>query len=485
MFADIHIHPSLDPWNGERGSDALWDDRPPVGNQQRRPYTTYLQSDFTSLARSGTRLVWLSLYPIERGFCRRPPFPVGWMGTDAVLRKVTGLTRDRVRLHRGPDYDEFAHLEAEYAFVLEQHGVEHAVATGSGTADWSYRLTRDHDDVEAALASERTIAVVLSLEGAHAFGAADPHRPLDPDQVLANVDRVRAWRYPLFCLTFAHHFHNGLCGHARSIYAPFDRLLDQRHPAMELGFNELGRTVLERVLERDARGRRILVDLKHMSLASRWQVYRHVESHNARHADDPIPLVVTHFACNGRAASILEQLEDLADTDRHFEETPGPFNPWTLNFSDEEIRRIVASGGLLGLILDQRVLSSRRELQRVRAVRPTSPDYERTWASLLVNHIVHAARACRTLPEPDQVWHVLALGSDFDGKINPLDPFPTVLQYPRLERVLIEALAAAPGIDDLLDGLDPAEAARKICFDNVRAFGARHHRARLPSLAGA
>jgi len=88
-------------------------------------------------------------------------------------------------------------------------------------------------------------------------------------------DRIEALRRqpePVLFLTLAHHFDNGICGHAHSLPAAARLAMDQNKRMYE-GFEregDRGLRIVRELLDLDAalhdRGdRRILLDTKHMS----------------------------------------------------------------------------------------------------------------------------------------------------------------------------------------------------------------------------
>ena len=482
-YADTHVHPTFLPFAGDHRPIDLWRSAPPRKGQHRWRFTTYRQSDFATLARSHHRLIWAGLYPLERGFVTPARGPWGWLAPDALIRTMTGLSPERLLHNRGPDYDYFETLQLEYDYLCAQDGIEHPIEGPDGPENWCFRIARDSTHLAQILESPREIAVALTIEGAHAFGSVHPTRTPTIEEVVGHIDTVRQrWRHPLLCVTVAHHFDNGLCGHARSIYRPFHRVLDQS-PGRDAPISEMGRAVVKRLLGIDGRGQegeaRILLDLKHMSLASRLEIYHLVEDHNRAHPGDSIPLIVSHLAASGRPEPLEQIVANPRDTDRAYARTPGLFNPWTLNFADEEIRRIHASGGLMGLILEQRVLASARLLRRVRRVPETiggapNPDFDRAWARIVLEQIAHIVTLGQGIGESASAWDHIAIGSDYDGKINALDAFPTSASLPRLEDLLVELLVEREDRDDLLDGLAPEAAIRRIFHDNAVRFAREH-----------
>ena len=190
---------------------------------------------------------------------------------------------------------------------------------------------------------------------------------------------------------------------------------------MNEGINSLGYKLLRSLLD-NTKVRRILIDLKHMSIKSRIDYYRFLEK---EHPDEIVPLIVSHGAVNGFRSS----LEPVEDDKFNFEK----FQPADINFYDDEIVRIVKSGGLFGIQLDERRLGSNMELKN------SGPHLSRRrmmfYKSRLVwNQIQHIAEV---LNRHDQfAWGIQCIGSDYDGIVNPLNGFWTAEDMPLFDSYL-------------------------------------------------
>lgn len=234
---------------------------------------------------------------------------------------------------------------------------------------------------------------------------------------MANLSQLKNWAYrPLF-VTISHHFFNDLCGHAQSL-APIIRSMVDQKEGMNTGFTPLGKKVLKELLN-NTNGQRIYVDIKHMSTRSRTEYYAMLDA--KEFGDDTIPIVVSHGAANGLASAQNPVMSRP--------ETAVKLQAGDINFYDDEILRIAKSGGIFGLQLDERRIASDQTLKQVKhsAQRHKIMHYR---SALLWNQIQHISQL---LDAADLfAWDMMALGTDFDGIIDPLNSFWTAEQLPFL-----------------------------------------------------
>ena len=83
--------------------------------------------------------------------------------------------------------------------------------------------------------------MVLTIEGANVFNAGlnMMGKTANPEEILANVDKVKNWDKRLFFMGMNHHFDNEMVGHAKSLHGIVSKIIDQSK-GMNDGFNELG-----------------------------------------------------------------------------------------------------------------------------------------------------------------------------------------------------------------------------------------------------
>ncbi len=70
------------------------------------------------------------------------------------------------------------------------------------------------------------------------------------------------------------------------------------------------------------------------------------------------------------------------------------------------------------------------------------------------------------------IWTVLCLGTDYEGYVDPLDDFPTILEFDKLEETINSIIEdfINEGKKETYFLNDPSTIAYKICKDNVMTF---------------
>jgi microsomal dipeptidase-like Zn-dependent dipeptidase len=461
LIIDLHCHPSMKPFGRSFKTDnehqnprpaspanAWFHDKPSLLDKALNftaQLTKFRQSDFTSSRTGRVRVVVASLYPPERGFfvSKLGTGPVG----DVVLDLATGLGHKRIEAIQDQQ-DYFQDLLAEYRFLLELDGQLVTLPSGEKAR---YRLCGSRAEVEAALLEPDSLAVLLSIEGAHAFGCGlDPeNHPAQADTLLAHVQAVKAWAHrPLF-ITFAHHFYNELGSHAASLTGLVAKVTDQSF-GRGTGLTALGKVVLRELLD-NSDGRRLLIDVKHMSQMCRQQYYTLLDD---EYAGQDIPVLASHGAVTGNS------------TDRQL------FVDADINFYDEDLLRIARSGGLLGLQLDERRVGSQAALRKARG-HLLRRKILYNWAGLVWNQVRHVAELLDS--HGLFAWGTLALGTDFDGIVDPINGYWTHEQLPALSDYLLmhahNYLAGNPPLTLKTNrDISEEEVVSRIMADNAMAF---------------
>jgi hypothetical protein len=341
--------------------------------------------------------------------------------------------------------------------------------------------------------------------------------------LLANIWKMKHWgnsyegQFAPFFITFSHHFWNQLCGHAISLprmdiikkiskgkhESPPDLMVElwNQDTGLEVPMTEVGKVVVCALLS-IKNGRRMLIDAKHMSQSGKNWYYGCVESFNETLTDDKkIPIISSHSAGNENPAMPTTSDETAGDANRNYEDDNNiaRFNIWNINLSDVEIWRIHKSNGLIGLNFDERILAGKPWRKKLHSddVDPNSGDVvpkSAEWVKPIAEHLYHVAWVIATkeeLPsnptwgeqEAKKVWRRLAMGSDFDGAIDPVDAYCRAIDFTELESQLTERLAhmrngvdidVEYGLSDypLLDGLDDSNIAQIVdCFMRGNAMG--------------
>jgi microsomal dipeptidase-like Zn-dependent dipeptidase len=417
VIADIHCHPSMKPYGRsfyekKQSADTnhntslffydpqtFWDK---VKNKIAG-VTNFRQTDFTALKYGGVNLVFCSLYPLEKAFFRAN---VGTGDTiDGGLDFVTGLGKDRINSIQDRNYGYFEDLLHEYEFLKQQDGKIFSI----DGKQVQYKLVTSYTDIQLANVDQATmgenapfvINVMLSIEGSHVFYSnfneigTDTHALRT--NIFTNIDAVKNWPHrPLF-ITFSHHFWNGFAGHEISLSDPFVKLITNQRAHQTDTLNDLGREVLKKLLD-NTDGKRILIDIKHMNVATRREYFALLQSPD--YAGQKIPIIVSHGGVRGN------------DSNRHL------FYDEPINFSDDEIVKVGETNGLFGIQLDERRIASKGEIKDFkgftgrRAVLREATDL--VWRQ--IQHIVEVLDSAGL-----EAWDIPCIGSDYDGIVNPVD----------------------------------------------------------------
>jgi microsomal dipeptidase-like Zn-dependent dipeptidase len=429
-FVDLHCHPSLKPYgqnfetdksNGKNPTNVnsiFYYDPPNVCDKILNITCTlsrFRQSDFTSLHKANVKVIGASLYPIERGFFAGRLGKGKW--PDAIANFVTQVGHKRVDMIQSI-YDYFKDLQDEYEFYVNLNNQD-VIVNGETLR---YNLVKNYNEISHNLTNtaENTLSVVLTIEGGHVFNSRANQRA-EVDDILQNIKMIKEWEFrPLF-ISLGHHFYNELCGHEGSLSKLLEKLLDQSY-GQGTGFTHLGEEVLTTVLDNSG-GKRILIDVKHMSINSRKYYYQYLDERS----EEKIPIVVSHGAVNGKPSYLNPDVGQTENSQQFYGES--------INFYDDEIVRIARSHGIFCIQLDERRLSQKHK--------SCLPDLQLSKtkmlfknAGLVWNQIRHIAEVLDNVNE--ESWKYTAIGSDYDGIVDPLNGYWTAEQYGVLEHYLLK-----------------------------------------------
>ncbi len=438
-YIDLHCHPSLKPYgksfkykppkqnrlNSGR-KNSIWHYSPPnfLERQVNRllTLTKFTQTDLTTLAKANCNIVVISLYPFEKHFLKDKILGFKFI-SDALVNLAAGVSQKRIdNLRNHNSY--FKDLVDEHDYYLQLNNMAQII----DNVTFTYRLVNSYTDIEnnrnSSTASRKIISLVNTIEGGHAFetGLHRDKNTADETTVLENIDTVKNWEHKPLFVTLAHHFYNEICGHARSI--SIGLIKKQQNRGLNSDISDLGFKVIDKLLD-NSQGKRILIDVKHMSRASRKTYYQLLET---KYADENIPILVSHGAINGKQ-SIEEQ--DTSDS-----KLSKQFNDADINFYDSEILRIAKSKGIFGLQLDERRIGSKRAIRNSRIYWPSKKRRYSNKSQLIWNQIQYIAE----LLDKNNLfcWETVAIGSDFDGIVNPIKGLWTAENIADIKPFLVE-----------------------------------------------
>lgn len=268
-------------------------------------------------------------------------------------------------------------LDAWECLLIQMDEMERQVAR----AEDRFQVARNNAELDAARAAGRT-AIVHTVEGGHVLAAGLDAG--DVDGRLARLDQLA--ERGVASLTLAHLFPNDLAGHAEAIPAKQRKFPCRLDTGVDLscGLTPLGHQVVERMVSL-----RIVPDVTHCTPLARQQVYERV--------GDRIPVVASH---NG--------VQSL--------------NPEPYNLAEADVRAIVASGGVVGVIFMPYWLEETHP----------GPGLDAIWSTM-----------AQLRDWSGGSWEHVAIGTDFDGFTDPPDDCSSAAQLPKIEEIL-QARGLAP-----------------------------------------
>ncbi len=441
---DLHTHATYKPFGRSFQNNAgkqstsvndktsLWFYNPPTLSDKLLNFigslTKFSQTNFTAGSYGRLWVITVGLGSIEKWFFNNK-LGKGFI-SDILGDFASELGKPRIDAIQGMK-DYFDDLKQELSFLQQMHNKPVTIDSNK----YKYVIVNDFRELTAAIEENEQIvangdnkplnmAVIPSIEGMHVLNCGiDPDR--SPTNLKANPDEVKQHARDLKNLThkpwfvsFSHHFYNELCGHSLSLRGLIAGKCDQS-VGLNTGFTELGKEVLNILLD-NTDGKRILIDIKHLSPQGRQEFFKIREERYPN-----IPVFMSHGVANG--------LPDMNTPVSHYPELGNTFNNGEINFYDDELLLMVRSNGILGLQLDERRLANEETIKRTRhsLFRNKIMHYR---SELLWKQIQYIAELLDDNNLP--AWSNLCIGSDYDGIVDPLNSFWTTEQYPDLKSYL-------------------------------------------------
>ena len=492
IFADLHCHPTMHPFAFEEADknrkNSLWSDNKPKKRQRDSAYPEYFQTSMPALARGNVKLVVAALYPLEQSWLDPKILGEGDVSDFIAKFIVSHLPIRYINTVQSDSFNYFEYLQKEYAFLLKDHDKTHSV----NGENWKYVLAKDAMDIEQYESDENVIIVIPSIEGAHSLISSNAdqiiHDPAVHQSTLSNIQKIKTtWDYVPLYVTMSHHFYNGMLGQARSIPDGAASFLLHQQVGLNEPVNPRGEEVIDCLLgigKYKGNGKRILIDTKHMSVSARLWYYNKIAKYNeGLAASNKIPIIASHMGY-GTHDTTLDSIT-LPDTDKEKYEKSTFFNPWSINLSKEEIRVIVDSGGIIGLNLDQRILSGDERIEKSKNfsnhdIKNNTKKVVQFWTRQIGENIIEIAKAVvdseLSETEKTKVWNSICLGTDFDGMINPVDSFIVADEYKNLMDALLAYFTDNNDFKALTMGLSIETILEKIMYQNVYDFVIRNYK---------
>jgi len=448
---------------------------------------SYSQSCPEYMRAADVRLAIVFLSPIERGWFagsdntyQKEKFTLVFKIKRAVGMYIATFWKFRhISNVLGKIYDYYYEFMLEYKFYQDEHN----------RTDSELYLASSLDDIDKCKEVGHVPICILSVESMYVFAikaSSDGVLSQLPDvEILDRLNHLKdssLVKYPLFMITYCHHFSIGLSGQAKSIplasagnqetllNAGFEGNVSGNLavlckilaiPIPDQKYSGYHANLAEAEAKLDTTGirsgeRRILVDTKHMSPRSRRDYYRAIIlPYNEQNPTDKIPVIASHTAYSGSfslndviASEGIENNssirpvrvpgmppEMLQNKEAYRSEDICTFLDWSINVCDEDIAMILQSEGMIGLVMDQRVLGHRfhaLEDWLLGDMFLTDAEACGFFYSNLLAMVNRAIQMCNQNEfglNPDNisgVWDMFSLGTDYDGLINPIKNCGTI-----------------------------------------------------------
>jgi len=491
-FADLHIHSTLKPFayysaDSQDVKSSIWFQDLPKKRERDNDLVRYTQADFTTMAQSGMKLIFTSLYPMEQGWVNS--FKTSLI-VDSLVHLYTQFPFKRINQVQEKTYNYFNELQKEYSFLKREIYSARVIDIDGVEKEITAKLPHSLQEFEQFMQEENTMIIIPTIEGANSLvsGNGTNMATFDLEQTLRNIQIVKTWATPPFFITIAHHFFNGICGHVKSIYPKgkmqefAQKILIRQAEGIDSGITKKGEKVIKSLLEIGSynnKKKRILIDTKHMNAFSRDQFYQIVLQHNNDNPDDIIPLIASHSAYSGIKTFAELKKQDALD-DKYFTKGEDYFNEAKINLCDQDVKLIFHSQGLIGINIDERILSNKKIIDYADSQfnHKQTAELKEFWAQQIVRNISSMAKVVindNHAKNKNNIWNTFSIGSDFDGFINPVDAFITTNDYEELEKYLTIAFEKDLIFKQHNYNLTAQQVARKVMFDNANNFLQKHY----------
>ncbi|MEP6928009.1 MAG: membrane dipeptidase [Ginsengibacter sp.] len=510
MFFDFHCHPGLKPTFAEQETaPSPWDfidaklkvfSRIDIGINPLFNEVLNSQSNLTQLFKGNVKLFGIALHSPEAHMAK------GLLEKKLINKGAVSLiNRQRMELIRdGNHYFQFLNDDlnrlTQTPAPIELNGARLTVL----------KTANDFDETD-----DKTIYAFIIVEGLHCF--------------LNNQgdDNVKE----IFTQNFEHFTDNNtvlainVCHIQQSAFSNHAFGIQFIKPGyffpLGNGITTWGKEVINRMMDK-----KILVDIKHMSLFARIQLFSMLKDDNDKYK---APIICTHAGLTGQ--SFQSRVKFLYRTPEHLgtvyelvylkpkshyinnaQET-AYFNCSSINLYDEDIEAIMLSDGLIGLSFDQRILGFADENILREVTVPHDVEYisdaeatfflgpnpaalslftndDEVWAFddfenldpafdiilhplFFLNQVIHVLTVAKKNPliGIKKALKKICLGSDYDGLINAIDNCKEIDKLNDFKQLCLHKLPGLlekVGLDN--EGIDVPSFIDNIFYNNGKEF---------------
>ena len=480
---DFHCHPALKsslaadslgltPWNHIKASYSIGNCDLSINEMFNGSLDS--QSNLVQMLQGEVNLAGVIIYPLESELAKAV------MSKKMVSKGKINLL-DPVKLGNMRDGGSYYQWTKQTMNHLLQHS-QHPERNGQ-----SFRFINSMREYNRE--DKTTVHGVLIFEGLHSF-FHDPFSPHAEADFHNNFEDFKLqFKTRILAVNLPHMQRVPFSGHAYGMQF----LSPKMFVPESKGLPEAGRRLVEKMHQES-----ILIDIKHMSYHARTDL----RSLRNRKGWEDLPLLCTHAGVTGIPESARYKYLYSRPVQKHGGWSirhvrpsgyiPGTaFNVSSINLYDEEILRIIQSGGMIGISLDERIIGFPAVVPDAGSGRYTyeeeyiakaeekiffqgAPDIARISPVTDFSHILDGDEAenLQQLPAHyhlyyflNQVLHILqiaelagipsskamqhiCIGSDLDGLINALDCCRDATELKGFKSALVKTLKNEP---ELLD----------------------------------
>jgi microsomal dipeptidase-like Zn-dependent dipeptidase len=344
-YVDLHVHVSLKTMLGKDSAKkpTCWTDlnvSDPIDKLSKGTFDS--QSSLSQLARGKCSLAVAVIYPLETKLADADILQV-------LARLIDGkFCNKRLRDVKTGHWTSFQYANDELKHILltSNQMVDGVAKKIKVLEQWS-----DYNPGD-----EHTVHTIFTIEGGHTITYGRNEKE-DISKMLANLKHFRS-ACPLFYYTMAHMQQMNFANHAYGIKGAGKFYFVPRGA----GLTDFGKKLIDSCYT-DFKARKVLIDVKHMSLRSRLDFYEY----RASKGYGMIPVMASHVGVTGISKDDHSYIRKLVQPlfrkyyKLVYEQVPGKidgtfFNPSTINLFDEDIIEILNSKGLIGISFDLRII---------------------------------------------------------------------------------------------------------------------------------
>ncbi|WP_299362713.1 hypothetical protein [Winogradskyella sp.] len=477
-ITDFHTHIGLKLANNENIKD-LWvfeENKPPRRfffffnfwknfflKQTYTQYATFTQCNLENCVDGHLRVQICSIYPIERQYINRKNFWLLLMASLTFFTKtfpfipifmkkrnvlfslaqiVIGISKKRSEEIWKEQKSLDNRIDYFKDYLKELQVLKDAQNSKSNKPQYAqntFKLVRNYEEFQANIQNKNVLLGIISAEGIHSFGdyklkhlfrdtsiesISDSERQKLLLSMRRNIDKVKKKdAFSPFYVTFAHHYNNLFCGHSKSFKFPITLFFKQKN-ALDKGLYSYGEQIIRSLLERGPEKRRVLIDIKHMSIETRKDFYKIIDEYNKDVAfedfQNKVPIISSHTAVNGNTT--WEASVKLACKK---EANKGYVSRCDVNVCDEDILQIYKSSGIIGILMHDGRMPGKKYLKKLKALKEQPKERMLLQQQLFLTNVYHIIHVLYQKDLKDGMWDIITLGSDMDGLIDPFDDYTT------------------------------------------------------------